>query len=249
MSSIPKWDDERTEQLKSIVGTTSPVTADLVSEAANELDTNTRSVSAKLRNLGYEVESMAQVRGKTYTASEEAEIKSFLEANPNKFTYAEIAASVLGGSKTAKEIQGKILSMELFSLVKPTPKPEVEHKYTEAEEAKLVSLLGTNEFIEDIAAAMGREVNSVRGKILSLSRTNPDISIPKQRESKAKDKVDALEALGDITDMTVEDIAEAIEKSERGVKTMLTRRGLTCKNYDGARKKERNAEKAAAAAG
>ena len=36
--------------------------------------------------------------------------------------------------------------------------------------------------------------------------------------------------------MTVEAIAEAIGKTARGVKTMLTRRGLTAADYDGAAK-------------
>ena len=36
--------------------------------------------------------------------------------------------------------------------------------------------------------------------------------------------------------MTVEAIAEEIGKTARGVKTMLTRRGLTAANYDGAAK-------------
>ena len=89
---------------------------------------------------------------------------------------------------------------------------------------------------------MNREVKSVRGKILSMSREFPDISIPKQRNYKTKDQTDALEALGDVTDMTVEDIAEKIGKTVRGVKSMLTHRGITCKNYDGAKKAEKIAE-------
>ena len=40
------------------------------------------------------------------------------------------------------------------------------------------------------------------------------------------------------TDMTVEQIADEIGKTVRGVKTMLTRRGLQCANYNGAAKKE-----------
>jgi transcription initiation factor IIE alpha subunit len=249
MSSIPKWDDERTETLKSVVGTTSPVSVEKVKAAAEKLETNEKSIAAKLRNMGYKVDSLAIVKGKNYTEAEEAEIKSFLEANPNKYTYEEIAAAVLNGSRTAKQIQGKILSMDLYGMVKPTPKPEVVHKYTEAEEAKLLKLLSKGGFIEDIAEAMGREVNSIRGKILSLSRTNTDIKIPKQRTYKSKDVEDPIEALGDISDMTVEEISVATGKSERGVKTMLTRRGLSCKNYNGARRAEKNAEKAAAAAG
>ena len=164
------------------------------------------------------------------------------EANPNKFTYAEIASVVLKGSHTTKQIQGKILSMELTGLVKPTPKVEREKKYTEAEETKLLGLLaGGDKFIEDIADAMGREVNSIRGKILSITRTEAGagITIPKQRVYKSKDTVDPIAALGDISDMSVADIAEAIEKTERGVKTMLTHRGLDCSNYSGAKKKEK----------
>ena len=243
-NNIPKWDETREATLKSVVGTTSPVTVTLVTAAAAQLGTTERSVSSKLRKMGYEVESMAHARTKTYTEAEEAELKSFLEANPNKYTYEEIAAVVLGGSRTPKQIQGKILSMELFGLVKATPKVEAVKTYTDEEEAKLLKLLAKGGFIEDIAEAMGREVTSIRGKILSLSRTNPDITIPKQKSYKSKDAVDPIEALGDITDMTVEEIAETTGKSPRGIKTMLTRRGLTCKNYNGAKK----AEKIAAAA-
>jgi len=36
--------------------------------------------------------------------------------------------------------------------------------------------------------------------------------------------------------LSVEEIAEQIGKTARGVKTMLTRRGLTASNYDGAAK-------------
>ena len=41
--------------------------------------------------------------------------------------------------------------------------------------------------------------------------------------------------------MTVEEIADEIGKTERGVKTMLTRRGLVAADYDGAAKKEKAA--------
>ena len=43
----------------------------------------------------------------------------------------------------------------------------------------------------------------------------------------------------DIENMNVEDIADEIGKTVRGVKTMLTRRGLTCADYDGAARKEK----------
>ena len=38
--------------------------------------------------------------------------------------------------------------------------------------------------------------------------------------------------------MSVEDIADEIGKTPRGVKTMLTRRGLQCADYNGAARKE-----------
>ena len=46
--------------------------------------------------------------------------------------------------------------------------------------------------------------------------------------------------------MTVAQIAEAADKTERGVKTILTRRGITVVDYDGAAKKAKAEAKAAA---
>ena len=94
-------------------------------------------------------------------------------------------------------------------------------------------------FVEEIAAALNRPINSIRGKALSFLRTGEINAIPKQKESQAASKVDALTELGDISDMNVADIADEIGKTERGVKTMLTRRGLTAADYDGAARKER----------
>ncbi|WPJ68388.1 putative transcription factor D5 [Salmonella phage STP-SP2] len=47
--------------------------------------------------------------------------------------------------------------------------------------------------------------------------------------------------------MTVAEIAEKTGKSERGVKSMLSRRGLVAKDYDGAAKRAKLDAKAAAA--
>ena len=246
-NNVPKWNEEREATLTEIVGSTSPVTAEVVTAAAETLETTTRSVASKLRKMGFDVDSMSKNATKSYTDEQESELKSFLEKHDGQYTYAEVADAVLDGAFSTKQIQGKILSMELTSLVKPTPKAEVVKTYTDAEEAKLLGLLASGDmFIEDVAAEMGREVNSVRGKILSLSRTNDAISIPKQKNYKTKDAVDPIEALGDITDLTVEEVAEKIEKTVRGVKTMLTHRGLVCKNYDGAKRAEKIATAKAA---
>lgn len=236
-TALPKWDEERTNSLVALIGETTPVTAEMVASATESLGegTTTRSVAAKLRKMSYDVESTAKTTGKSYTDDEEAEIVNFLNANPNAFNYAEIAAQVLGGSKSAKQIQGKILSMELYGLVKATEKVDRPKSYTDEEEVTLLALVRANGFIEDIADTMGRPVNSIRGKVLSLSRVHEDISIPKQRDYATK-KEDAFTALGDVSEMTVEAIATAIEKTERGVKTLLTHRGVDCADYAGAKR-------------
>ena len=245
MSTVPKWNEERTAQLEESVGSERPVTVATVKRLAEELETNTRSVAAKLRKMDYEVESTAAAATKKFSDAQEEEIRAFVESNPNAYTYSEIAASVCNGEFSAKSIQGKILSMELNTKVKPTPKVEVEKTYSDAEEATLISMANSGAFIEDIAEKLGKAVNSVRGKCLSV-RDQLTNGIPKLRESHAKVTVDPLEELGDkIAEMRVSEIATEIEKTERGVKYMLTHRGLSCKDYDGASKRAKIEEKKA----
>ena len=232
---IPAWNEERVAKLAAIVGTETPVSNETVAKAAQELGTTPRSISAKLRNLEIAVAPVENVREKTFTEAEEAELRKFVESNSGSHTYAEIAAAVCGASKTARQVQGKILSMELTEHVKATPKKEVERKYTEEEEAKIVSLMKKDGvFLEDIAEALNKPLNSVRGKCLSLSRSDESLKIPAQKNHVSKDKSDPLTDLGDkVSELTVADIAVKIEKSERGVKAMLTKRGIKCADYDG----------------
>jgi len=238
MSNTQKWTEDRVSTLVGLVGSNvdQEVTADLQRTAAEQLEVSVRSIAAKLRNLNYSVASTAAKIVAAYTDAQEEELRAFVESNAGAFTYAEIASQVLGGVKNAKEIQGKLLSMELFDKVKPTPKVEVAKKYSEEEEVKFVKLMKTGAFLEDIAEKMGRELNSVRGKALSLTRADDSLVMPKQKESHAKTKVDALGELGDVSEMTVEEIATAIDKTPRGIKVALTRRGLTAKDYDGAKR-------------
>ena len=70
---------------------------------------------------------------------------------------------------------------------------------------------------------------------MSLLRSGDIQAIPRQETTKGSTNVDPLEGV-DVASMTVEAIAEAIGKTARGVKTMLTRRGLTAADYDGASK-------------
>jgi len=241
MSTTPKWTEDRTRILTAMVENMDTITQDTVASASVELDTTTRSISSKLRKMGYDVELAASAHKKAFTDEQADSLSSFVTGNSGEYTYADIAANYEGGAFTAKQVQGKILSMELTSHVKPAEKVEVARTYSTSEEATFLDLVSKGAFVEEIAEAVGKSINSVRGKALSFLRSGEITSIPKQKESRAKANVDALANLGDISGMTVAQIAESIDKTERGVKTMLTRRGLTCSNHDGAKKAAKNA--------
>ena len=235
--ALPKWTDERTQSLVYFVGE-GPVSQAMVSDAADELETSTRSVSSKLRKMGYDVELASSVSNRTFSEDQEATLSNFVTDNSGQYTYADIASSFEGGHFSAKSIQGKILSMELTSHVKPAEKPESVRTYSPEEENTFTTMVNDGAFVEEIAEALGKSVNSIRGKALSLLRSGDIGAIPKQKETKGSSKADPLAEVNDIENMNVEDIADEIGKTVRGVKTMLTRRGLQCANYNGAAKKD-----------
>tara|TARA_Y100000758_G_scaffold280333_1_gene227299 strand:- start:377 stop:1102 length:726 start_codon:yes stop_codon:yes gene_type:complete len=237
--AVPKWTDERTQSLTDFVGNESPISQGTVASAAESLETSPRSVSSKLRKMGFEVELASSVSTRTFSEQEESTLNAFVTDNSGNYTYAEIASAFESGKYSAKSIQGKILSMELTDHVKPTEKPASVRTYNPDEEAIFLKLVSEGAFVEDIAAALNRPINSIRGKALSFLRTGEIDKIPSQKESTAASKVDALTALGDISGHTVDQIADEIGKTVRGVKTMLTRRGLACADYDGAARKEK----------
>jgi len=233
--AVPKWTDERTQQLVNFVGE-GPVSQATVADAADELETSSRSVSSKLRKMGYEVELASASQSKSFSESQESTLANFVQDNSGQYTYAEIAENFEGGAFSAKSIQGKILSMQLTSHVKPAPKVESVKTYSDDEETQFIDLVNGGSFVEEIAEALGRSVNSIRGKALSLLRAGEINAIPKQKEVKGNGKADVLAGL-DISGMSVEEIADEVGKTVRGVKTMLTRRGLTCSDYDGSARK------------
>jgi transposase-like protein len=239
--ALPKWTDERTAELTAFVGDEAPVSQATVAEAADRLETSTRSISSKLRKMGFDVELASAAGGRSFSEDQEATLRAFVEANSGEYTYAQIAEHFEDGEFSAKSIQGKILSMELTDHVKPAPKVEAVRTYSEAEEAQFVAMVQEGAFVEAIAEALGRSVNSVRGKALSLLRSGHIDAIPRQETTKGAAKQDPLADL-DVADMTVEAIAEAIGKTARGVKTMLTRRGLSAADYDGAAKQAKAAQ-------
>lgn len=237
--ALPKWTDERTSALTDFVGDESPVSQATVAEAAAELETSTRSISSKLRKMGHDVELASASATRAFSDAQEATLSAFVSDNSGEYTYAEIAGHFEDGAFSPKSIQGKILSMELTDHVKPAPKVEAVRTYSPDEEVTFVQMVNDGAFVEAIAGALDRSVNSVRGKALSLLRSGDIDAIPRQETTKGASKEDPLAELTDIGSMGVEDIAEAIGKTARGVKTMLTRRGLSAADYDGAAKKEK----------
>ena len=133
--SVPKWNDERTNKLVELVGDETPVSQETIANVAEELETSVRSVSSKLRKMGYEVELASEGKAKTFSDQEEADLSAFVEANAGNLTYGEIAENFAGGKFSARQVQGKLLSMELTGSVKPTPKAESKKTYTDDEEA------------------------------------------------------------------------------------------------------------------
>ena len=234
--SLPKWTEDRTAQLTAFVGDESPISQATVASAAETLETSTRSISSKLLKMGFEVDLASAGASRAFTDAQEDTLAAFVQDNSGEYTYAEIAGLFEDCSFSPKSIQGKILSMELTSHVKPAPKAESVRTYSVEEDAVFVAMVQGGSFVEDIAEALNRSVNSVRGKALSLLRAGEIDAIPRQATTKSAAKEDPLATLDYLNSVTVEAIAEAIGKTARGVKTMLTRRKLTASDYDGAAK-------------
>ena len=244
-----KWSDDAVATLMNVVGSERPVSGSTVERAAEALgaEFTARSVASKLRQLDVEVASMAKEKTSAFTEDESADLAEFVIGNAGNLTYKQIAEQFAGGKFTAKQIQGKLLALELTGSVKPAEKVEVARTYTDAEEAKFIKMAESGSYIEDIATALNKTVASVRGKALSLTRKGQIAKIPAQRTSHAKEQVDPVTALGDrIHAMTVAEIAAAVDKTERGLRTLLTRRGIKVADYDGAAKKAKAEAKAAA---
>lgn len=242
-----KWSDAAVQTLLDIVGSESPVSVAKVEEAAQALEVTTRSIAAKLRQLDREVASLAKEKTSAFTEAEGEALAAYVNSNAGVFTYKEIAENFAEGKFSAKQIQGKLLALELTGSVKAAEKVEAARTYTESEEAQFVELANNGAFIEDIAKALDKTIASIRGKALSLTRSGSIASIPAQRESYAKADTDPVAALGDeIANLTVAEIAAKTEKTERGIRTLLTRRGIKVADYDGAAKRAKAEAKASA---
>ena len=216
-----EYTEDMVTRMHDVAG--SGVTEEIIESLMEEFDFPRRSVTAKLRKLGYDVPKKPGA-APVFSADETDALSSFLEENSGNLTAEEISQQFAGGKFTARQINGKALSLEMTGHVKPAEKKVTPRTYSEDEEAKISDMVEGGSYLEEIADAMGRSVNSIRGKLLSMGLKAP------QRDKKDS-KADPYAGIEDMLDQTVEEIAEAFDKTVRGVKTVLTRRGLACADY------------------
>jgi hypothetical protein len=216
-----EYTDEMVTRMNDICG--SGVTEDIIESLCDEFEFPRRSVTAKLRKLGYDVPKKPGA-APVFTAEETDGLAAYLEANSGNQTAEEIAAGFADGKFTARQINGKALSLEMTSHIKPAEKKVTPKTYSAEEEEKIASMVEDNAFLEDIAEAVGKTANSVRGKLLSMG-------LKAEQKNKKGTKADPYEGIEDMLEMTVEQIAEHFDKTVRGVKTVLTRRSLSAADY------------------
>lgn len=218
---MSKWEDTQVTRLQEVAdeGTVSYST---VVELAEELQKSERSVAAKLRALGAEVEKKNAPTAKW----DEALAATLANMIHDGKTDVEIAEAL---SKSVKQVRGKALSMGLMPdlvIVKQEKEPTAK-TFNEEETALVREMAEAGEYIEDIATAVDKTVRQVRGKLLSLKLSAP------QREKKeaSKTKIYTDEVVEKVKAMvdggsTAEDIAASLELNIVGLKSWLGRNGL-----------------------
>lgn len=219
-----EYTDEMVTRMSEVAA--AGLTEETIEALMEEFSFPRRSVTAKLRKLGFEVPKKPAA-APIFSASETEELASYLADNAGEFTAEEIAAhfsEAWGREVNSRQINGKALSMELTGSIKAAEKKVAPKTFTEDEEATITELVEAGKYLEEIAEALDRTTNSIRGKLLSMGLKAA------QRDKKGP-KADAYEGIEDMLDKTVEELAEAFGKTVRGVKTVLTRRGLACKNH------------------
>jgi len=239
------WTTENTAELMASIVAGEVVTQEQAATLADQLGTTARSIGAKLRKLGVQVATAAKAVS-NWTPDLEAQLVDILTSNEGVFTYTELVDQ-MGGVFSAKQLQGKILHLELTANVKKADKKEVARKYSDEEETIFVDMTTSGASIEEIALTLNRTVPQCRGKALSLVREGRIAAQPHQAVVAAPaTAVNIFEGV-DVGSLTVLELATKLDKAERSIKSALTRKGLSAKDYDGAAKAKKNAEKKAAA--
>lgn len=230
------WNEENTARLVELAGNKeAEISQDSLETIANELGTSSRSIGSKLRRMDYTV---AKATGKKseWTEAQVAELTTLITSNSGNLTYNEIADTFEGGAFTSRQVQGKILSLELFEHIRKADPKVAAKVYTDEQEAEFVTLINNGASIEDLADAFDKPVASVRGKALSLLRAEKITEMPVQNSSAAKEQHDVFDGV-DVAALTVAELAEKAEKTERGIRSILSRRGIKCADYDGEAKR------------
>lgn len=223
MSGKYEYTDDMVEQIHSVCS--EGVTEEVIESLMAEFDFPRRSVTAKLRRMEYDVPKKPGEAPK-FTDEETSELKAFLQDHEGEFTAEEIASDHFP-KFTSRQITGKALSLEMTGSIKPAEKKVTPKTYSEEEEATIVSMHENGAYLEEIAEALGKSVNSVRGKCLSMQ-----VKVPQRDKKEAKaGAYDDIVAGSDLLSLTFEEIAEKLDKTTRGVKTVLSRRKLACANY------------------
>lgn len=248
MSTKINWSDENVLAIvHKTVENFDEVPQEVIAKLAQELGGSVRAVGTKVRTLGYVVEKAGK-KATIWTEDMEKQLRSFLESNPGAYTYGEVAQILFStAGVTDKQVQGKILSMKLTDKVKPAPKRENVRSYTAEQEETYIKMAKAGASLEEIAEALGVSIPSARGKGLSLVKEERLEAQPVQVTSTAARRKDPLDGI-DVANTNLVALCEATNMTERGVKQMLTRRGLACQDYDGAKRRNTlDAKKEAAA--
>jgi hypothetical protein len=219
-----KYTDEIVARMRAVVG--NEVTAEAIDALHQELGFPKRSISAKLRSMNFVVPT--KVEAPVFSAEETKSLTDFLVSNSGQFTAEEVSTRFAGGKFSKRQIMGKVLSLELNTHVKKAEKKDKPKTYTANEENLIVKLVGEGKYLEEIADALGKNVNSVRGKLLSMELKAP------QKNKKAPVEGGSYPDLAKVAPTkTVEElVAHYPGKTARGIKTALSRRGIAAKDYE-----------------
>lgn len=188
-------------------------TKEVIADLSDELDVPARSLAYRMRNV-LELDVESTTKAPSFTADE---TETFLELADGTKTAEEIAVVM---DKTPAQVRGKNLACK--TTLAPSEKAEPKAKvYSDAEEVRIEALVEDGKFLEEIAAAMGREVNSIRGKLLSMK-----LKAPQRDHVAVKTAVYTDEIVADLVTRvaageTLDQIVEATGLNVRGLKSKL----------------------------
>ncbi len=222
MSSKYVYTDDMETRMKDVFA--NGIDEGKIQSLVEEFDFPRRSVTAKARKLGFTVPKK-QGEPPKFDEQETADLVELLETKKGSLTAEEIASQFVGGKFNARQITGKALSLEMTGHIKPAEKKVTPKTYTDAEEDVIRKMVANNAYLEDIADELGKALNSVRGKLLSMELK----ATQRDKKDTKKDAYEHIETLA--ANKTVSELAEHFGKTERGVKTVLARRRVEAKDY------------------